>query len=169
MPNNVETSRAPVVYTVHTRPVWKTLAVALLPVLACFLGGSTEKWSEGIVVAALGLWLVFDPPRHSLGKWLNAVFIGLILCACSRIFAGKLVFPTVVARRSRERFRNPIAGVAFTATVGHARMSHQFGRGRELVLLRLRAGIRNARCAVTGAHLCRAALFCSPRFRFCFI
>lgn len=57
------------------------MAVALLPVLACFLGGSTEKWSEGIVVAALGLWLVFDSPRHSLGKWLNAVFIGLILCA----------------------------------------------------------------------------------------
>src|SRR5439155_786719 len=28
-------------------------ATALLPVLACFLGGATEKWAEGIVVAFL--------------------------------------------------------------------------------------------------------------------
>ena len=36
--------------------------------LACFLGGATEKWSEGIVVALLGLILLVNPPRFSLGR-----------------------------------------------------------------------------------------------------
>ena len=42
---------------------WEDLATALLPVLACFLGGATEKWAEGIVIALLGLLLISNPPR----------------------------------------------------------------------------------------------------------
>src|SRR6476469_4390748 len=40
---------------------------ALLPVLACFLGGGTLKWEEGIVVALLQAQCFFFPPwRTSL-------------------------------------------------------------------------------------------------------
>ena len=42
---------------------WRNIAIPTLPVLACFLGGATEKWSEGIVLALLGLILLVDPPR----------------------------------------------------------------------------------------------------------
>jgi O-antigen ligase len=55
--------------------------IALLPVLACFLGGATEKWAEGIVMAMLGLFLAVRPPRLSLGPVTNGTFIALILLA----------------------------------------------------------------------------------------
>ena len=60
---------------------WLNLAVPMLPVLACFLGGATVKWSEGIVLALFGLMLLVNPPRVSLGIWINATLLGLILCA----------------------------------------------------------------------------------------
>ena len=53
----------------------------MLPVLACFLGGATEKWSEGIVVALLGFILLVDPPRFSLGRVLNLILAGMVTCA----------------------------------------------------------------------------------------
>ena len=62
---------------------WLNLAVPMLPVLACFLGGATVKWSEGIVVASLGLMLLINPPRVSLGIWINVVLLGLLLCAAT--------------------------------------------------------------------------------------
>jgi hypothetical protein len=54
-------------------------AITLLPVLACFLGGGTQKWAEGIVVALLGIFLVVWPPRFSLGRTINCVFVALIV------------------------------------------------------------------------------------------
>jgi O-antigen ligase len=48
--------------------------LALLPVFACFLGGATQKWAEGIVLAILGLFLLVRPPRASLGRATNLVF-----------------------------------------------------------------------------------------------
>ena len=59
------------------------MAIPALPVLACFLGGATEKWSEGIVLAFLGLLLLFDPPRSSLRPALNVILIALIGCAAT--------------------------------------------------------------------------------------
>src|SRR4051812_21443726 len=53
-------------------------AVALLPVAACFLGGATQKWAEGIIVALLGLRIIIDPPRVSLGIVANSAIIGLL-------------------------------------------------------------------------------------------
>src|SRR3954463_10560366 len=50
-------------------------AAALLPVLACFLGGATQKWAEGIVVGLLGLLLLVRPPRLSLGPAINGAFV----------------------------------------------------------------------------------------------
>jgi O-antigen ligase/Flp pilus assembly protein TadD len=55
--------------------------VALLPVLACFLGGATQKWAEGIVLAILGFYLLIRPPRLSLGLALNCILAGLLLLA----------------------------------------------------------------------------------------
>jgi Flp pilus assembly protein TadD len=54
-------------------------AVALLPVLACFLAGGTQKWAEGIVVGLLGFMLLLRPPRLSLGLVTNSVLL-LFVC-----------------------------------------------------------------------------------------
>ena len=62
---------------------WMNLAVPALPVLACFLGGATQKWGEGIVVALLGLILLVHPPKLSLGPWLNLVMLALLACAAT--------------------------------------------------------------------------------------
>src|SRR5438552_17905904 len=55
-----------------------TVVVGLLPVLACFLGGGTQKWAEGIVLAVLGLYMLIWPPRVSLGAATNCIFAALI-------------------------------------------------------------------------------------------
>jgi O-antigen ligase len=52
-------------------------------VLACFLGGATEKWSEGIVVALLGLILLVDPPGFSLGRNLNLILLAAVACTAT--------------------------------------------------------------------------------------
>src|SRR4051812_3386603 len=62
---------------------WLNAAVPLLPVLACLLGGATQKWSEGIVVALFGIMLLAHPPKASLGMGLNLVLLGLLACAAT--------------------------------------------------------------------------------------
>ena len=52
--------------------------LALLPVLACFLGGATQKWAEGIIFALLGVFLVARPPRYSLGLPVNLILFALL-------------------------------------------------------------------------------------------
>src|SRR3954464_5249369 len=52
--------------------------LALLPVFACFLGGATEKWEEGIVLVVLGAYLVINPPQLSLGLIFNLSLIALV-------------------------------------------------------------------------------------------
>ena len=69
-------------------------ALALLPVLACFLGGATQKWAEGIVLAVLGLYLVVRPPPLSLGKPINCILVAFIgLAAAAFLPAGWFFFP----------------------------------------------------------------------------
>ena len=53
--------------------------VALLPVLACFLGGATQKWEEGLVITVLALYLLMRPPRFSLGTLANIVLLSLFI------------------------------------------------------------------------------------------
>src|ERR1700730_6596930 len=53
--------------------------LAALPVLACFFGGSTHKWGEGIIFALLGIFLVARPPRYSLGLPINLTLVTLLL------------------------------------------------------------------------------------------
>src|ERR1700757_4695032 len=55
--------------------------IALLPVLACFLGGATQKWEEGVVITLLALYLLVRPPRFSLGALTNLVLLTLFISA----------------------------------------------------------------------------------------
>ena len=64
--------------TVARGASWSDPATALLPVLACFLGGATQKWAEGIVVALLGGLLLANPPRFSLGAAVNGIIVALV-------------------------------------------------------------------------------------------
>jgi O-antigen ligase len=66
--------------------------MAGLPVLACFLGGATEKWSEGIVIVLLGLFLLAAPPRFSLGPWANGILLALTLCAAVAFLPARWFF-----------------------------------------------------------------------------
>ena len=66
--------------------------MAGLPVLACFFGGATEKWSEGIVIALLGLFLLVAPPRFSLGPWANGILLALALCAAVAFLPARWFF-----------------------------------------------------------------------------
>ena len=50
---------------------WTAVALPLVVLLANFLGGSTARWSEGIVLVGFGLLLLAQPPRLSLGPTLN--------------------------------------------------------------------------------------------------
>ena len=52
--------------------------IALLPVLACFLGGATEKWAEGIILVLLGSYLLISPPRLTLGWAVNTTLFLLL-------------------------------------------------------------------------------------------
>src|SRR5712672_1923836 len=66
--------------------------VALLPVLACFLGGATQKWEEGIVITVLGLYLLVRPPRFSLGALTNLVLLALFILATVAFFPARWFF-----------------------------------------------------------------------------
>ena len=66
--------------------------IALLPVLACFLGGATQKWEEGLVITILALRLVVRPPRVSLGAPTNLVFLALFILAAVAFFPARWFF-----------------------------------------------------------------------------
>src|SRR6267143_1675258 len=66
--------------------------VALLPVLACFLGGATQKWEEGLVITLLGAYLLIRPPRFSLGGVTNLVLLTLFILAAVAFFPARWFF-----------------------------------------------------------------------------
>ena len=70
------------------------VAFAFLPVLACFLGGATEKWAEGIIVALLGSYLLAWPPRFSLGPLINGAFLGLLVLVAVVFLPAHYFFPS---------------------------------------------------------------------------
>jgi hypothetical protein len=75
--------RTPASFTGAPARWWLNFAIPALPVLACFLGGATVKWSEGIVVALLGLMFLVNPPKVSLGWPINATVLALLACAAT--------------------------------------------------------------------------------------
>src|SRR5256714_2438872 len=76
-------TRVPASFTGAPGRWWLNVAVPILPVLACFLGGATVKWSEGIVVALFGAMLLINPPKVSLGWGINLTLLALVLCAAT--------------------------------------------------------------------------------------
>lgn len=55
--------------------------LSLFAILPAFLGGSTERWTQGLVLVFLGLIFILNPPGQSLGRNLNLVVLGLLFCA----------------------------------------------------------------------------------------
>ncbi len=88
------------------------IAIASLPVLACFLGGATQKWAEGIVVAILGLILLVRPPSFSLGAFTNSVFLVFVVLACVTFLPAHYFFSSTW----RSAMTNDL-GIALPATV----------------------------------------------------
>src|SRR5947207_3151932 len=76
-------TRTPASFTGAPARWWLNVALPALPVLACFLGGATQKWSEGIVVAFFGLILLVHPPTVSWGLTLNVVLLALLVSAAT--------------------------------------------------------------------------------------
>jgi tetratricopeptide (TPR) repeat protein len=76
-------TRSPASFTGSPARWWLNVAVPALPVLACFLGGATAKWSEGIVVALLGLMLLVQPPKVSWGLTRNLILLALLASAAT--------------------------------------------------------------------------------------
>jgi len=66
--------------------------VALLPVLACFLGGATQKWEEGLVITVLGAYLLIRPPWFSLGAVTNLVLLTLFILAAVAFLPARWFF-----------------------------------------------------------------------------
>src|SRR5438309_4954180 len=66
--------------------------VTLLPVLACFLGGATQKWGEGIVFALLGIYLLAHPPRFSLGLAINLILLAFLIWSLIAFLPGRWFF-----------------------------------------------------------------------------
>src|SRR5437667_471034 len=66
--------------------------IAVLPVLACFLGGGTQKWEEGFIITLLALYLLVRPPRFSLGAFANVVLLTLFILAAVAFLPARCFF-----------------------------------------------------------------------------
>lgn len=66
--------------------------VPLLPLAACFLGGATAKWAEGVVIVLLGILLLLRPPRVSLGRLLNGIILAVLACAALAFLPARWFF-----------------------------------------------------------------------------
>lgn len=88
---------------------WEDLATALLPVLACFLGGATEKWAEGIIVAIVGGLLLLNPPRYSLGPLMHGLLLALLACAAVAFLPNKWFFLPAWRQALTDDFGIPLA------------------------------------------------------------
>src|SRR5438552_9883976 len=66
--------------------------IAVLPALACFLGGGTQTWEEGFIITLLALYLLVRPPRFSLGAFANVVLLILFILAAVAFFPARWFF-----------------------------------------------------------------------------
>jgi O-antigen ligase len=65
---------------------WAAVALPLLALFGSFLGGATQRWSEGIVLAGFALLLLARPPRLSLGWPLNTLALLFLVLAATAFF-----------------------------------------------------------------------------------
>ncbi len=68
---------------------WTALALPLFVVLGSFLGGATQRWSEGIVLVAFALLLLARPPRISLGPILNTLALLFLALAATAFLPAR--------------------------------------------------------------------------------
>ena len=92
MPNSMERSRSRENQNAANTRWIANATVALLPVLACFLGGATQKWEEGLVITLLALCLLVRPPRFSLGVLTNLVLLTLFILAAVAFLPARWFF-----------------------------------------------------------------------------
>src|SRR6476661_8848067 len=64
---------------------WVAISLALLVALGAFLGGSTHRWSQAIVIGLFAILLFVRPPHRSLGPFLNTL-------ACLFLLLGATAF-----------------------------------------------------------------------------
>jgi tetratricopeptide (TPR) repeat protein len=83
------TTRTPASFTGAPGRWWLNLAVPALPVLACFLGGATQKWTEGVIVALFGVMLLVHPPQLSVGRATNTILLALLACVATAFLPAK--------------------------------------------------------------------------------
>jgi O-Antigen ligase len=81
MPDLSEPSSQPQPAPAPCAGPFSQIALALLPGLACFLGGGTEKWAEGVIWTLVGFYLIVRPPRLSLGPVINGILLALVAVA----------------------------------------------------------------------------------------
>ena len=92
MQNSMQRSRARENQNVAATRWIANATVALLPVLACFLGGTTQKWEEGVVIMLLALCLLVRPPRFSLGPLTNLVLLILFILGAVAFLPARWFF-----------------------------------------------------------------------------
>ena len=74
----------------QTRPIrMDALLLPALALLPAFLGGGTERWSQGLVLVALGLLLTVRPPRFALGPPFKWISLGLLACVYACFLPAK--------------------------------------------------------------------------------
>ena len=71
---------------------WVAFALPLLTVMACFLGGATQRWSEAIVLGGFALLLLLAPPRSSLGPALNTIAVLFLALAAVAFLPARWFF-----------------------------------------------------------------------------
>src|SRR6266581_7297891 len=92
MQNSMQRSRSRENQNVAATRWIANATIALLPVLACFLGGSTQKWEEGLIITILAFYLLVRPPRFSLGALTNLVLLALFILAAVAFFPASWFF-----------------------------------------------------------------------------
>ncbi len=70
----------------------RPLLLALLPLGCVALGGTTERWSQGIMLLALGGILLASPPRTNLGRGLNFILATLLLLSLTAFLPAHWFF-----------------------------------------------------------------------------
>src|SRR3954467_14050180 len=71
---------------------WVAIALPLLTIVACFLGGATQRWSQAIVLGGFALLLLVAPPRFSLRPLLNTIAALFVALACVAFLPARYFF-----------------------------------------------------------------------------
>ena len=80
-----ESHHQPSVRRSSQQATWVAICLALLVALGAFLGGSTHRWCQAIVIGLFAILLFVRPPNRSLGPFLNTL-------ACLFLLLGATAF-----------------------------------------------------------------------------